>query len=88
MKSDAPAASFKERGKAMSEKGLWGAKPHDLYRGPDGVYLVIGYQPNPTVIIQRVLNSDMRPVVHQQQQHVAVGCLNAEEYSRIGPAAD
>lgn len=43
--------------------GLHGAEPMDLYRADDGVYIVVGYQASPTVILHRVLNEEGRPVV-------------------------
>ena len=68
----------------------------DIYQREDGsLYRVIGYQPNPTIILERITGPDgsqLKAGVNCPQQNGravsqethAIGCLNAEQFNKIG----
>ncbi len=61
--------------------------PHDLYQHENGsLYRVVGYQPNPTVILEQITEHDGSPVPKERLIQVthAIGCLNAEPFTLIG----
>ena len=63
-------------------------QPGDLYRNDEGsTYRVLGYQPAPTVILERVLDRHGVPVseMERDQEHHAVDCLNAKMFTRLVP---
>ena len=61
------------------------AKPGDIYVTPDGeVWRVLGYQANPTVLLERLVGINDSVNGHPQETH-AVGCLNAEKFKRLKP---
>lgn len=56
------------------------SKLDDIYQDELGaLYRVIGFQPNPTVIVERT--TDNKRSTH------AIGCRNAEMFTRIGTLA-
>lgn len=67
------------------------SEPGDIYQENDGsLWKVIGYQPNPTIIIQQITEQNGEPLDPEdgrRQQSHAVGCLNAEPFTKIGTFA-
>ena len=61
------------------------AEPGDIYQRDDGsIYRVVGYQQNPTVILERLIGPDETASSDVRETH-AVGCLNAEVFTRLKP---
>lgn len=57
----------------------------DLYIDDAGaIYRVIGYQPNPTVHLERLTDAAAKPIHDRENAQLfethAVGCLNAERF--------
>lgn len=71
----------------MSDKGLWNCEPQDIVQKDDGsLWFVVGYQPNPTVILQQITHEDGSPVIYDDptRETHAVGSLNAERFKKLG----
>ena len=69
-------------------KGLeYTAKAGDIYTSDEGnVYRVVGYQPSPTVILERLTELECC-FGHPRETH-AVGCRNAERFTRLKPVGE
>lgn len=63
------------------------ANPGDLYLKDGHVWRVVGYQANPTVILERLIGPNEIGCGEVRETH-AVGCLNAEPFIRVKPAEE
>lgn len=61
------------------------AEPGDIYLRDGAVYRVVGYQPSPTVILERLIGPEETAPGDQITETHAVGCLNAERFTRLKP---
>ncbi len=60
-------------------------EPGDIYQHTDGsLYRVTGYQPSPTVHLEKMADGAGEADDQMPLEIHAVGCLNAEPFTKIG----